>query len=201
MILRILNKTWAKIFGVASSILLFIVGIIYYLLICNSLFIVLEFIFLRSGFTNYENKSTGNVVWDKFSIQYLALIAIVPISPMLFISNMKGIVKLADYGFVAIASFVVFIFYIFFKNVCNKSVDFSGITLWNWDPSGPLGNFSLAFMVHNAISQIIKTNKVKSNNCRDLAISYTCATGIYGLIGIFGAFGIYGLTASNPNTI
>lgn len=76
----------------------------------------------------------------------------VPISPLLLIKSMKGIVKLAHFGIIAIVAYIIFIFYIFIKNVSDKSVSFHGITLWNWDPSGPLGNFSLAFMVHNAVS-------------------------------------------------
>ena len=52
------------------------------------------------------------------------------------------------------------------------------------------GQFALAFMIHNGVGPLMGTNKVKENNQRDLKISYTLASIIYGLTGVFGAFGL-----------
>lgn len=48
----------------------------------------------------------------------------------------------------------------------------------------------MAFMIHNAIGQLIKHNKNKDKNPRDLAIAYIIAGSIYAIVGIFGAIGI-----------
>ena len=73
------------------------------------------------------------------------------ICPSLFIKKIGRIVVLADYGFIAILAYVIFIIYIFFKNVFYIKISFSNVILWDWNPSAAVGNFSLAFMIQGYI--------------------------------------------------
>jgi sodium-coupled neutral amino acid transporter 9 len=122
----------------------------------------------------------------------LALILFFPLGVPLFIRNIGILIKLAEFGVVAIISYGLFVLYIFFQNLFDGTISshVGEMTYFTMNLSEPAGQFALAFMVHNTIGALMKTNKVKSNNSRDLGIAYTNAALIYGLIGTFGAFGL-----------
>jgi sodium-coupled neutral amino acid transporter 9 len=172
------------------------------LLINSTLYPILEFIFIKTGFTNYaSSKTTKAIVFDQFSVQYLSLILFIPLAIPLFIRNISKLIKLAEFGVVAIVSFGVFVLYIFLRNVLDGTVSkyIGDMVYFTTNISEPAGQFALAFMVHNTIGALMKPNKIKANNERDLGVAYVNASLIYGLIGTFGAFGL--LVHHYPSTV
>ncbi|CAK74835.1 unnamed protein product (macronuclear) [Paramecium tetraurelia] len=200
MIKRLLGKSWTQAFRVTSGTLLFIVGIIYFQLINLTLYPILVLIFEKSNYTNYAMPSDG-ITFDKFSIQWQAIIIFLPLASMLLLKDITKIIKFAHYGVVAIICYCIFIIYIFSANMININEFKGDITWFTWNFIQPAGQFAFGFMVHNSVGQLIKNNANKANNSRDLLISYGIAAIIYGIIGTFGAIGIMGKTAVNPSTI
>jgi solute carrier family 38 (sodium-coupled neutral amino acid transporter), member 9 len=117
---RVLGPRWKYFFCFASGLLMFIVGVIYFLLINSTLYPMLVYIFTKADVdpNNYVPTS-GGIIYDKFSIQYLCMIMIVVLYPMLYIKDFKIIVRMAHGGIIAIVSYVIFIIYIFIKNLAD----------------------------------------------------------------------------------
>jgi len=54
------------------------------------------------------------------------------------------------------------------------------------------GNFSLAFMTHNIVHQILVHSNNKSKLVRDVGIAYIFGALFYTIVGTFGSIGILG---------
>lgn len=90
------------------------------------------------------------------------------IIPVLLLCSMKElsfVIKLAQYGIIAVTTFLIFIFYIFFANITSQ--DFS--KKWN-DPDAGMklfsknfgefaGTVALAFFGHNVVNVIVANNE------------------------------------------
>ncbi|CAK62184.1 unnamed protein product (macronuclear) [Paramecium tetraurelia] len=191
MIKRILGKQWMQAFRFCSGTLLFIVGIIYFQLINLTLYPIITYILSYNDIEFAD--ASEHFVFNKFSIQWQALIVFLPLSTLLLIKDITTIVKIAHYGVIALFAYGIFIIYIFIVNLASEDISqkFEQITLWSWEFSQPAGQFALAFMIHNAIGQLIKNNEKRDNNSRDLAIAYGISGMIYGIVGIFGSIGIW----------
>lgn len=117
--------------------------------------------------------------------------------PLFFIKKMSIIVKCAGYGAIAMYIYMAFILYIFFDNVAHDRItpNLKNLNLVSTDLSviaNIIGNFALAFQIHNSITAIMSTNAKKENNVRDLSIAFAITCFVYGSIGIFGSFGLLG---------
>jgi sodium-coupled neutral amino acid transporter 9 len=55
-----------------------------------------------------------------------------------------------------------------------------------------IGMLSLSYFIHNAIVIIMKNNKIKENNKRDLCLGYVAVGTSYLTIGVLGYFGFRG---------
>jgi hypothetical protein len=64
---------------------------------------------------------------------------------------------------IAIISFIIFIFYIFFENLTQGRIadNIDKMTYFTDDVANLSGSFALAFMVHNVLIPIFKTNAVQ----------------------------------------
>lgn len=81
---------------------------------------------------------------------------LVPCSISLVIKDISKIIKLAEYGVIAIFSYGFFIIYIFIKNLFSSNFNSNDIVYFTWNFSDPAGSFALAFMIHNSIGIIIQ---------------------------------------------
>ena len=195
-ILRILGKRWFFFFNFISILLLFVSGIIYFLLIAKMGYSFLTFIFIKADL-DYAEQSDMN--FSKFSYQYFGFIAIT-ISFMLFaLKDLKVLLKLGQYG---IYSIIIFSFYVIIQGILNISIgDFQlkDVNLLTADFATVCGVFSSAFFLHNLMVPIIKNNLEEKNNKRDIILSYIMGGSFYAIIGLFGAFSITGYT-TQPNS-
>ncbi|EAS02413.2 transmembrane amino acid transporter protein (macronuclear) [Tetrahymena thermophila SB210] len=208
LIMRTLGKKYAILFNFSSSLLMFLVGTIYFILINNTAYPMLCFILTKANANpdSYVSQDHMNdeMVFSKFSIQWLSVIIIVCVFPLFLIKNMKFIMKLAHGGFFAIGMYVIFILYAFIDNAANGNLaeHASDVKFFTGDIAAVGGNFALAFMVHNAIAQIMSQNARPEKNNRDMSIGYLLAATIYAIIGIFGTYGIVGRShPDNASTI
>jgi sodium-coupled neutral amino acid transporter 9 len=81
---------------------------------------------------------------------------LIPCSISLVIKDISKIIKLAEYGVIAIFSYGFFIIYIFIKNLFSSNFNSKDIVYFTWNFSDPAGSFALAFMIHNSIGIIIQ---------------------------------------------
>ena len=119
-ILRILGKKWFYFYNFVSILLLFVSGIIYFLLIAKMGYSFLTYIFL-----NYDiaHSLQSDVNFNEFSYQYFGIITI-SLSLLLFsLKNLKIILKLGQYGIISI---MIFSIYVIVKGILNiSSIDFN----------------------------------------------------------------------------
>lgn len=195
-ILRILGKKWFYFFNFVSILLLFVSGIIYFLLIAKMGYSFLSYFFITF---NVDYASQDVMDFTKFSYQYFGIICIF-ISFMLFsLKDLKIILKLGQYG---LFSIILFFFFVIVKGILNMSsrdFEIKNVNLLTSDFATVCGVFASAFFLHNLVIPIIKNNKEEKNNKRDIILGYVMAGTFYSLIGIFGAFSIAGLQ-NQPNS-
>lgn len=55
-----------------------------------------------------------------------------------------------------------------------------------------IGNFAVAFMCHNGITNITSSNKTFEKNSRDTTLAYIVAFCVYLIIGLIGCLGLVG---------
>ncbi len=68
---------------------------------------------------------------------------------------MRVLVKISRIGACSIYCYVAFIIYVFIKHWADGKVDLSQVKSFSSDPkdiASSIGNFALAFMVHNAVT-------------------------------------------------
>jgi len=105
---------------------------------------------------------------------YLAMVAL--IFPLMVIKDISKIVKMAVFGFVSLAIYIVFIIYLFIENLIvgrgNNLVDTSDPSLgtywdkYHWFIGDDIleslavisGNFAMALSTHVVISSIVANN-------------------------------------------
>ena len=168
MLYRLLGKNWARAFSFGSCLLMYGVGLVYFLLINESIYQFLEFIFYHTGFTHFLTTSTiRELNFQNFSIQWQCILLAPLLSPLLFIKKMNFLVKIARIGAFSLYAYIIFIIYIFFDNLASGRVEEN----WNkemhqftWDIGTIVGNFALAFLIQNTITQIMSTNVKQENN-------------------------------------
>lgn len=117
---------------------------------------------------------------------------------MISMKELSVIIKLGQYGVFAV---IVYGAYMTFLFICNlSSSDFS--TNWAEVHLFPenfsevilvMGNFGLAFFLHNGITTILANAENKNKNNSNLMFGYINVLTIYGLVGILGSIGILNL--------
>ena len=133
-------------------------------------------------------KGIKELVFDKFSVQYLALISFVPLLLLIFIKNLTILIRLTSLGVLSVFVYLGFIFYEFFS-IDHIDVD---IPLFKPDIGNLAGTCAVAFTVHTVVNPILKANKHQENNMRDLKISYIVGFLLYAVIGVLGCISVLG---------
>jgi sodium-coupled neutral amino acid transporter 9 len=200
---RILGKPWRYVFNIMSMILLFLVGLIHFVLISETLYSLLKNVFSNSD--SWAN--SDDISFSTFSMQYVGLIVFVLCALLFSIKNLKNILVINDKGVYLILIFSLFIIYLAIDTLYrdNLSLTFSltgipgksrqgqELILFTGDIGTLIGIFALAYMIHNSITGIIKSNKSQDKNSRDLKISYLFVFILYSILGIAGMIAVAGL--------
>ena len=191
---RVMGKKWSFAYCFCSSLLLFITGVIYFMLICNMLYMVIGFFMRRNGM---EVASKDDLVFDRFSYQYTGIIMIFFCYIMFYLKDLTVILKIGQYGIISIFTFIIYIITKGSENMSNGNITSDNIKILTPDFATLCGVFSLSFMCHNVIIPVIRNNHDESKNQRDIVLGYIMTGSIYLIIGIFGCFAIAGLNPEN----
>ena len=65
---------------------------------------------------------------------------------------MSFLIKIAQFGIIALITYIGFIIYTFFSTVTSSDVQWVKLKYFSLDFIDLVGSFALAFMVHNAIT-------------------------------------------------
>lgn len=133
-------------------------------------------------------KDAPNLVFDRFSRQYLSIAFVPFILLIVGLKSISAIIRLAAVGSVSFILFVLFIVFEFFSNYDDISYD--KITWFSTDIGNLTGACAFSFTCHPTIGPIIKNHDKQSNNKLYLIISYITAYLIYLIIGVMGALAV-----------
>lgn len=161
---KICGKEWFYIYNIANGILLTIVAMIYFLLMTNMIFNIIQTFFIFAG-----SSITKEFTFKEFSFQYSAIIAVVLASILVNINKLNVLIKLGHCGFMALVGYAIFIFYLFIHNLIttkaftmpipkNVNSPFKTITFFSSDIANVAGTFALSFMAHNVVIPIYSQN-------------------------------------------
>lgn len=191
---RIMGRKWSISYCICSSLLLFITGTIYFMLICNMLYMILNYILNENGIIL---PGKDEILFDRFSYQYVGIIMIVFCFILLNMKDLSIILKLGQYGIISIFLFIIYIMTKGVENISAGNVNLDNIKILTPDFATLCGVFSLSFMCHNVIIPVIRNNHDESKNQRDIILGYIMTATIYTFIGLFGCFAIAGLNPEN----
>ena len=104
-------------FIVIASMYIILTGLLYYSFSIEMIYSITTFIMYESGSTAYAEKS--DITFNTFSIQYTTLLTIPLFLSILFLKDLRFLIKIAELGVYAIYSYVVFIFYTFITNITS----------------------------------------------------------------------------------
>lgn len=130
------------------------------------------------------------VVFDRFSMQYMSLVSLLPLLAMTFIKDISLLIRLTALGVVSVGIYMVFILYEFFSTI--GSVSFDKLIFFSSNLGDLAGTCAIAFTIHTVVNPILKANANQSKNLRDLQISYLLGFLLYGAIGVMGCLSILG---------
>ena len=198
---RLLGPIWERIFNFLSFLLLLLIAIIHFILMAN---VALSIIKNLSG--NSENVAgLKEITFKKFSMQYMGFILFVLCGYLYSLKDIKKILVINDKGIYMIFLYCIFVIYLGISALVNEEITFvtTGeigkanegleLILFNTDLTELVGVFSVAYMVHNAVCGMMKSNKNSENNTRDLLIAYCIVFFNYALLGLFGCFAVSAL--------
>eukprot|EP00340_Litonotus_pictus_P011915 CAMPEP_0170536680 /NCGR_PEP_ID=MMETSP0209-20121228/102281_1 /TAXON_ID=665100 ORGANISM="Litonotus pictus, Strain P1" /NCGR_SAMPLE_ID=MMETSP0209 /ASSEMBLY_ACC=CAM_ASM_000301 /LENGTH=344 /DNA_ID=CAMNT_0010838067 /DNA_START=652 /DNA_END=1683 /DNA_ORIENTATION=+ len=132
---------------------------------------------------------------------------------------MSKILMINDKGIYMILLFSLYVIYLGIYALIDKDIEFVAtgkpgekkeglqIVLFDTDLTQLIGVFALAYMVHNAVTGLMKNNKKSENNSRDLFFAYSIVWTKYTILGVFGSFAVAALYNSDydidnkPNNI
>ncbi|CAD8055073.1 unnamed protein product [Paramecium sonneborni] len=184
-IMRILGQKYNLIFNITNIIILYFAGVVYFILICNMLYSLLQLVCNQLEM-NYASKT--DIVLSQLSYQWCGIVYMFLLYLIMLQKNLSLIIKLVQYGVISVIALILYI-------ITNGSINMQQIlnaNLFTLDVVTLCGVFSVAFMVHSCIVPIMKNNLEQQNNLRDIAISFGWTWIIYALVGIFGAIAIQG---------
>jgi sodium-coupled neutral amino acid transporter 9 len=194
---RILGNKWFIAYNACSFLLMYLVGMIYFTLVCNMLYPFLNYILTEA---NVQMGSIDEIVFDKFSYQYVGIIMVCVFFFFFCMKDLSILLKLGQYGIVPILVFIGYIIVRGFINIGKGNVNTNTLQVFTSDVANLCGIFALSFFVHNIIIPILKNNKEEKKNQRDVFLGYSLTAGVYTIIGFFGAFAIAGVTLANGKT-
>ena len=195
---RILGRKWFLAYSLCSVLLLYVTGVIYFILICNMLYPFLKYVLDAGGI---QIAPMDSIEFGRFSFQYTGIIMIFICFFLFCLKDLKIILKLGQYGIISIIVFFLYIVIRGFMNIENVNTD--TVKIFTSDVANLCGVFALSFFIHNIIIPIMKNNREEKKNQRDVVIGYLMTAVVYGIVGIFGTFSIAGidLGGKKANTV
>jgi amino acid permease len=186
---RILRGRWYEFFCLITGVYLIMLNVLYIVLINDQLYNIIKFALAMAGKHDSLAPKT-EFTFGKMSEQWLAVITYLPLLGMLFIKNLGLLVRMTAIGVWSVFIYFIFVGYAFVDNINQGQVHPSQLKLFSWDIGNLAGTAALAFTIHTVVAPIMRTNKIQSNNTRDLVISYMTGTVVYAFIGICGSMAI-----------
>ena len=194
-IIRILGKNWERLFNFISTILLWLVAIIHYILMANVLYCILKRIFSSEHWPGFSD-----ITFSSFSMQYTGIILFIILGVLYQIRSISILLAINDKGIYLIFSYCLIIIYLGIRALIKveftyalfgsigKNSEGREIILFDFNLTEILGVFSIAFFLHNIATGMMKKNKFSENNSRDLGIGYFIVLVCYCFMGVFGTF-------------
>ncbi|KRW98791.1 hypothetical protein PPERSA_10562 [Pseudocohnilembus persalinus] len=172
-------------------------AIVYFMLQNQVLYAFIKFIFFYAD-ENKELPEINTINFSQFSVQYQCIVLAIPVFFVISMKDLSFIIKLGQYGVLAVTAYGLYITYLFIYNLSipDFSVNWGEVKLFPTDISSivlVMGNFGLAFFIHSGINTILANSKDQSKNIRNVSFGYLNVLIIYGLIGVFGSIGIINL--------
>ena len=173
---------------------------VYYELLSQSLYPIIEAII--QWVTKEEYEISLDFTLSKFSLPYTWLILSVVLFIIICYGNIKFFIKLNSYGTIFtifVISFIVYYGLVSFTNTdfvvgqsVEKLLNQSNINLFKSNFAPLAGMSTLGFCLHNVSLPILKNNKDKENNFRDLFLGYFMTFCFYVVVGWLGYLGFSG---------
>ena len=201
---RILGKKYVKFYALISSVLMYLVAVVYFLLMSNMVHGTFSFFFLKF---DWQIAQKDKITFEVYSYQYTVILLTLMAFFLVNMKNLNTILKLGSYGFTAVIGYIVFIFVKMIQNLVeNGSISEiedkgSKLLLVTDEIQKASGTLALSFLIQNCVISIFNKHEKPQNSKRDLFIAYFLAFLIYSYIGIFGQIGILGKTTSVQNTV
>ena len=200
-ILRILGGKWFYSYVISSFIFNGFSVLIYFILMNNLLYSMLEYFFVLGKEEPWIAPVT-EFTFERFSKQWTIIIMAVVMLILYTISYLRYLLILCQYGITGIFIYVFFLFVKAIQNIYEGNVVSQTIKYVSPDISTLAGIFSLAFFVHNNLITIVKTNQSPDKNSRDVVLSFLLTAMVYLFIGIFGSLSVVGLvTEKTPQIV
>ena len=79
-----------------------------------------------------------------------------PLLAVVFLKNLKLLVKLSEYGSVSILIYMVYVVIQFIVSVVNGKINIDDINWFSWDAGSLAGTCSLAFTIHTVVITFMK---------------------------------------------
>ena len=181
--------------------MLFLVSCAYFLLLNSVLYSFTAYLVAvsrgQAGRDGGEERKSlppiTDMVFDSWSVQYQCLSLAVPVLLLLQQRDLALLIRLGQFGAVAVLAYVAFIVYLFARAIAQAETRerlASGQDLFSADLSSVAGTFALSFLVHNTVCQILAQSGKPTQARRHLLLGYLSAYAVYGIIGVLGAIGI-----------
>ena len=189
MLIRVLGLRWERIWRVTTSCYLLIQCIIYIDLIIDQFYGIFIYIFDQNGHIDAIGRK-DEVVFNKFSLQWLTIALFLPLLSMLFIKNMNLLLRIAEFGAYPSFIYLVFVVYKFFDAVLREGIDMGEVTWFSMNIGNLAGTAGMAFTVSVNVISFIKPNMKQENNVRDVGVSYVLGFLLYESLGVIGSLAI-----------
>jgi sodium-coupled neutral amino acid transporter 9 len=197
---RLLGPTWEKIFNFISFLLLLLVSIIHFILMANVLYSIIINISGEDGWPGFTD-----ITFKSFSMQWVGVILFFLCGGLYSLNSIRKILIINDKGVYMVLLFSLYVMYLGVAALARTDIEFVAtgepgkanqglqIVLFDADLSQLIGVFSLAYMVHNAVTGMMKNSKDPLKNSRNLLVAYLIVFSKYCILGIFGSFAVAAL--------
>lgn len=142
--------------------------------------------------------------FTKFSLIYCGIIVCVVSFPLLILKEMAFLVKINSLGIYFVSILLLYVMYTGVSSLFTTSFNFDYfknadtepryLYLFGPDPSILMGTLSLGYFSHSFVLPMMKNNRNKSKNTRDLFLGYFCVMTTYVIVGSLGYIGFTGKT-------
>jgi len=183
-----------------STLLLYLVGIIHFVLMSQCFYSILVNVFPNSD----QWAKADEITYSNMSFQYVAMMMFLLCAILFSFRDLSKILMINDKGIYMVLSFCLYLIYLGVKSLFTENINFpltgtpgqnngEDLILFTGDVNTLIGIFANAFSVHSVLFGIMKNNKNQSKNTRDLGLAYCLVFGFYMVMGVFGMFAVAAL--------